>query len=324
MEKDKEQPWYKTHSMRNTLSVIGHALANSLFVAAKSLGWPAFLATGASITAGLIARDRFVINREEKKLLGFYGDKIATLLHKNPSQLTMDDLYKAARSKEEGGLGITTLKRQVDKFEKFRTIKTLGRLASLAVIAGGVIAASVYAPWMLEGFAALSIMASAATVISKTAEGITDAMIERKDEGRVTRLVMGIDNEVKQAPVSPVRTLDVFVKARPELQKSISMRYGDYDQLVAYKKMQVVKDLEPTLHLAALTDAINKGAIKPNLLGLIAYNDNFEELPDYKRYQALCAMPPAQPQAEPPAGPAQHVEKLLAEKQEPALPRTLH
>ncbi len=323
--------WYESTATQKFLEITAQALGGLLMVGASTFGLPAGVLGGIAATTAQVAYQRNQINKSEDALLHLYKDKLAVLMHKPEQSLTRADLHKAAAPLEQGGLGITTLQKQVNNTQNFKRIKTYGQLASAALIGGMLIGVAALTPLATLGVTGIGLMGVAATMINKYIGAYTDNKIAHHNESTVTKQIFDITARVKTSPVPPEQVMDVFVRANPELQQSISKRYGDsYMNITMLQKAEVVKEYEPTLHIAALTQEINKGTIKTNTLGFLAYGQSSDVLPDCKRFKDLCASTATNAAAlqsgEPAAAPAQHVEKLMAQRNEaPGLPRrTLH
>lgn len=323
--------WYNSPTAQKVLEISAQAAGSILMVGAATFGLPLGIIGAFVATTAQVAHQRMSINKSEQGLLNFYRDKLSVLMHKPAASLTRDDLYKAAAPTAEGGLGITTLQKQIKNTERFKRIKTYGQIAAAALTAGLLIGTASIStvPLAAMGLPALIAITAISTLINNVMNAVTDGVIAKHVEKTATSQIYGIAAQVRETEISPTRVMDVFVRANPDLQKSIALRYGsEYASLTALQKSQVVKDSEATLHIAALTDEINKGTIKPNTLGFLAYGQGMDSLVDCQRYKTLCdtpaQVPAKQNNAAEPAN-SNHLDKLRIQRQgTPFTTQTLH
>ncbi len=122
--------------------------------------------------------------------------------------------------------------------------------------------------------------------------------------------------------------MGILLIGNEELQDNVRQRYSaDYKDLTIYQKMQVVNDMEPTLRVVALTEAINHGHIKPSILGFLAYGQSFEELEGFRKYQDLFREPvqkTTEPTGDSDERATLHANRVRKEKALANLPRQLH
>ena len=293
------------------------------------LGYPAFIATGIVSTGLSYVTQRQTQTAKQKMLLKVYRNDLAVLLHKAPDDVTLDDLSLAAAPKEQGGLGIITIKKQLDFYDYYKT-RRFGLESTtylLAAVALAVIGANYPVAVTEIGNFAMAVGVGAFAYLDNAFIAGTRAFLTQQDyKVSVNKFLMDVSVELKTKPIQPIRVMGILAAVDDDLQNGIQQKYGaKFQDLTSYQKMQVVNDYEPTMRIIALTQQINKGTIKPSIIGFLAYGQTDYPLPDLQKYEALKAREPlTSPETAPLPEPSEekqkisYVDRLQAERGRPA------
>lgn len=284
------------------ISTVRSFATGALMALAIPFGVPALIATGMTSVAIDYVAGRMETKTQQKALLRFYRDQVAALQHKSPDAVTLEDLQQVAKPAEEGGKGVSTLKKELDDYDLHQRYMMGFGAVSSALMTGSLIALSVAFPTFLAGGMSLVLGLGLAglgyNLISQGVQALGKMMFgghEHKIENGVHQRMMSLAEDIKKEPASAVEVFGLIAQAKPALQEGIVKRFGHhYDHLTVLQKKQAVELFEPQVRAIALTEAINAGEITPALAGFIITGNCGKELPGYDKYKALFQSPPAQ------------------------------
>ena len=294
----QKETWVERYLNRDVVDSVTKLASGGLVAAASSIASIPAVVVSSAFSAGVSA---FFTRRDiifkEKQYLNLYKNELGILFHKAPDQVTQHDLEIAAKPVAQGGMGVIALQKQMDFLHYRERYTNIANICTTTLLAATLIAIVVFAPPMLTQFNFLTttmIGGAGIAFMQKASRSAADAHI--KDYGykfSINKHLMDITTELEQKPVQPTRILGLFVAANPELNTHIKAQYGEeYEWLPFAKKEQALAALEPELHVAALTQEINKGNVRPSIIAFIAYGQSLEGSADYTRYTML-----ARPQA---------------------------
>ena len=131
------------------------------------------------------------------------------------------------------------------------------------------------------------------TAIAKTVKATSQTIFgSHETDNTVNQRLIRIAEEIKEKPVNPIEIFGLFVDANPSLQDRIQHQFKTrYADLPVIQKKEVLEVFEPEFRTISLTNALNKGDIKPSLVGFIASGDAGKLLPAYRQYAALFEKP---------------------------------
>lgn len=318
----------------DNLTTVRRFLIGVLLASAIPFGVPALLVAG---TVGM-AINSFAANTErgtqQKRLLNFYKDEVAALQGKSADSLTLDDLKQVAAPVEKGGKGISAIQKELDDYDIHRKFQRGFGAVSSAITTGLMVGLSFAFPGFLEGGMALmlglGLTGLGHNLVAQGVRAVGQAIYgghEHKLENGVHQRLMRIAEEIKEKPVNATEIFSLYAQATPELSAEIKKKYGSsYDHLTIMQKQQVSAAYEGKFRVAAVTDAINEGQIKPSLLGFVLCGSSNDALPGMNRFKELMTRPlEPQPQAEPAqAKEPHHAERVKQEREQRPTTFTLH
>ena len=241
---------------------------------------------------------RFEKKAQQRKLLVFYQDEVAALVHKSPQSLTIEDLQQVGKPLSEGGFGVKLLGTELDELNILQKFKFGNSTISSLITTGILIAISANHPLFIYGGGitmalGLGLIGFGYTAIAKTVKATSQAIFGSHEvDNSVNQRLIRIAEEIKENPVNPIEIFGLFVDADPQLQSRIQTQFkARYADLPVIQKKQVVEAFEPELRVISLTDSINKGEIKPSLVGFIAGEYSGESLPAIRKYESLFEKP---------------------------------
>jgi hypothetical protein len=92
--------------------------------------------------------------------------------------------------------------------------------------------------------------------------------------------------------VTPVEIFGLFVDADPRLKQEIKDAYHmDFHDLPVIQKTNVVEAMEPKLRVIALTNAVNRGDVRPSYIGFAAGNHSLDKLTETAKYSEMFSRP---------------------------------
>lgn len=274
-------------------------LTGALLALAIPFDWPALVAAGVASAALDTVASRMEKNVQQKALLGFYKNEIGALLGKDADSVTIDDLKKAAAPKEKGGLGISTLQKELDDYDLHDRFQTGFGVVTAAIMTVALVSLEFAFPQFLAGGMGLALGLGLAGLANnlisqlvKTGGQLIFGGHEHKIENGVHQKLMRIGHEIKQHPADPIEIFGLFAQCDENLAAAVKKQFGaNYDDLTILQKKQALAAFEPQVHAVALTGEINAGTIKPGLAGFIISGNATPELPGYDRYQAILRTP---------------------------------
>lgn len=330
----QKESWSQRYLNRDLIDSASKWASGGMVAASSLLGGPAIIATSAvsaAISAIFTQQD---IQFKKGQYLNLYKNELSVLFHKAPDDITRDDLEQAAKPVEQGGKGVVTLQKQMDFLHYRERYTNIANICTTALLAAVLVGVAIFAPPLLTEFNFLVttvIGGAGIAFLQKASRSAADAHI--RDYGykfSVNKHLLDITTELEQKPIQPTRVLNLFVAADPELGTHIKEQYGmEYERLPFAKKEQALADLEPKLHIAALTQEINKGNIKPSIIGFIAYGQSLEGSADYTKYLMLehtpgLSSPSEQPSVNSPDLRQDHAAKLSEQRKLPVDLGKLH
>ena len=316
----------------DNITTVRRFLVGALLALAIPFGIPALVAAGG---VG-IAINGVVSNLErktqQKRLLGFYKEEIAALQGKSPENLTLEDLQQVAAPVENGGKGITAIKKELEDYDIHRKFQRGFGMVSSAITTGVMVALSMSFPGFLEGGMALllglGLTGLGHNLVSQGVRTVGQAIYgghEHKLENGVHQRLMRINEQIKESPVAATDLFSLYVQAKPELDQDIRKKFGrQYDDLTILQKKQVVAAYEPEHRVSMITDEVNKGGIKPSLLGFVLCGSSNDKLPGMNYYKEVMSRPVTTPAIVEKSEP-QYALRVQQEREEPRSPgKTLH
>jgi hypothetical protein len=277
-----------------TVTAVRRLIIGGLMAASTPFG----VAAIAAVSVSMLALNSFVFRHEkiaqQKKLLSFYKDEIAAIEHKSPESLTLEDLKHAAAPKSEGGHGITVIQNELDEIEARKKIRLGSSVISSLITSATLIAIFPLLP--VGGIAmifGLGLIGFGYTAVARTVKAGVEAAFGSHDTSKsINQHLIRICEEIKERPVTPVEIFGLLAESNPKLQERIQQDYHcKFNDLPVIQKTNVVEAFEPELRVIALTNAINKGEIKPSFVGFVAGGHADERLHDFGKYQAMFDKP---------------------------------
>ena len=282
---------------KNTFTTVRRLTVGTLLAATIPFGVTPLAMTG--IVGVLLNTTVFNIERnlQKKKLLNIYQDEIAAIQHKLASELTFEDLREVSTPVEQGGKGYKLLQDEMEKCDaqrKFRLIySTISSAITTGTLAVLMIAFPAAAASTMALVLGLGLVGLGHALVSSVVRSVGDTVFgTREHVNSVHDRVVGISDSVKLQPVAPMDVFGLFVDSNPELAKDIQNRTGkSYVDLTVMQKKSVADIYEPQLRTISLTDAINKGEIKPSLMSFIASGQVDPAMLDLDKYKKLFETP---------------------------------
>ena len=294
---------------------------------------------------GAVSVASFIINStmfhfekkaQQRKLLVFYQDEIAALVHKSPKSLTVEDLEQVGKPVAEGGFGVKLLGAEMGGLNILQKFKLGNSTISSLITTGILMGICAGRSEFLSGGGitmalGLGLIGFGYTAIAKTVKATSQAIFGSHEvDNSVNQRLIRIAEEIKENPVNPIEIFGLFVDADPMLQSRIQAQFkARYADLPVIQKKQVVEAFEPELRVISLTESINKGEVKPSLVGFIAGGFADDSLPGVKKYASLFEKPVEKiadrsfEMAED-TNLSDHRTRLLAEREMAAANKSLH
>ena len=292
-----EETFFDKIIQKDSVTAIRRLVIGGLLAASAVFGAHAIAAISLASVAINSTMFQWEKKAQQRKLLVFYQDEIAALTHKSPQALTVEDLKHVATPVAEGGFGATLLGKELKELGTLQKFK-LGNSTISSLITTGILLAVCYfrQDFLDRGIITalgLGLVGFGYTAIAKTVKATSQTIFgSHETDNTVNQRLIRIAEEIKEKPVNPIEIFGLFVDANPSLQDRIQHQFKTrYADLPVIQKKEVLEVFEPEFRTISLTNALNKGDIKPSLVGFIASGDAGKLLPAYRQYAALFEKP---------------------------------
>ncbi len=299
--------------------LIGVCLAASTLPEAATWKSVAFIATGIVGTSLSTAQAYLERRTKQKDLAAFYKEELSALHGKTPEQVTAEDVHRAALPAERGGDNIQAFKTQLADYKYEQNFRIGVSFASSLITCGLLVAAAASdIHTALPTVVQLGLVGIGYMAIRNMVQSTGELILGKPEEHTVCHRLMHLAEQVKTRTLQPSEIFSVFTEARPELQAEITRKHGKpFEHLTLAQKNDVVDKYEPVLRIARLTEAVNRGELQPGIISFIAYEQGAEQLPEYKRYEAMFREPvhmPCKDAHSPLEKPYRHVKRLQEQR----------
>lgn len=244
---------------------------------AANYGFAGTIASTVAFSAISKFRCYSIGQKTKENLLKTYSQEIASITHKAEKDLKLSDVEIAARHSPNGkknaiALELEAVRKNTSIDFKTSLIGIVG-VAILATLAAGVVSTA------LGGGAGYMIAAStfgtASNIIFTTAEHLAAKVNGGRAKygfnAKLNEIVK--QNQFKELPKEQV--FDLLLAANPEIENKIQKEYSrSFSALPLNVKSGIVDEYESRLGTKQLTSLINRGEIRVQELGFIAYGDS--------------------------------------------------
>ncbi len=233
----------------------------------------------------------------ENEMRIFFAPEIAAKSGKNPKDVTVDDLYEAAKTNP-------TIAEDIDRNKKRRnlnfgintvallvsvpvTAMVLGAVFGAPVVAGAalfsVLGAKILLAGMAVGLATFLAVEEPLKVLGKKMFGLNEpsinSAIRNLDKQRGLSLpsqIRALDRlQKRKAPITADHVMTAFLAADRDLDSHITSNYGKhYGQLSAETRAQIIREIGPDYRIEAIANDLGSNQMRAQEMAFMVHGQS--------------------------------------------------